>query len=148
MEKVRAVSYLQEKGNAFQKCHYAVEAVDVTFQQFNRPSRNMQEGKRYFSGKHRIYGYKVEVAVRANGLASAYSKHYPGSVSDIGILTDRLDEHKWRLEKPEEDREIEDNNPLASTFPNHWAFLADKGYQGAQAYIRCHLPHKKPPVVC
>ncbi len=67
----------------FKSFPYALEAIDVTFQEANRPTGNMQEGKVYFSGKHKLYRYKVQVAVRPNGLASAFSRHYPGSISDI-----------------------------------------------------------------
>eukprot|EP00171_Calliarthron_tuberculosum_P022852 IDg22852t1 len=105
---VCSMTHLQEQGNTFKNYKYAVEAIDVTFQQTNRPFGNMAEGKKYFSGKHKLYGYKVEVSVRPNGLAAAYSKHYPGSVSDITILTKRMEEHKWRLEKSEEDKDISD----------------------------------------
>jgi len=99
--------------------------VDVTFQQANRPSGNMQEGKKYFSGKHHLYGYKFELSVRPNGLASAYSQHHPGSVADITILESRLDINKRH--------------------PNYWAVLLDKGYQGSREMFRALTPHKKPP---
>eukprot|EP00171_Calliarthron_tuberculosum_P021823 IDg21823t1 len=138
------MAHLREKKRTFKSCEFAVEAIDVTFQQANRPSGNMQEGKVYFSGKHKLYGYKVEVAVRSNGLASAYSKHYAGSVSDITILTKRIEEHRLRLEKGDEDKDIDDVYFMSDEYPNHWAFLADKGYQGAQEMIRCVIPFKKP----
>ena len=109
----------------------AIEAVDVTFQMANRPSGNMQEGKKYFSGKHKLYGYKMEVAVRPNGLASAFSPHYPGSVSDTSILTQRISEHRFRTEKCIEDQEITEEEDSDSENPSYWAVLADKGYQGA-----------------
>lgn len=141
---IYSMVHLQEKDKTFRNFAYAVEAIDVTFQLSNRPSGNVAEGKKYFSGKHKNYGYKVEVAVRANGFASAYSKHYPGSVSDMTILTERIDKHRWRLEKSEEDRELPDNYHMADKYPNHWAFLADKGYQGAQDQARCMIPSKKP----
>ena len=60
---------------------YALEAIDMTFQHLNRPSGNIQEGKIYCSGKNKLYGFETEIAVEANGLTTAFSKHYPGSVS-------------------------------------------------------------------
>lgn len=57
------MKHLQEKKTTFKSSEFSVEAIDVTFQQANRPSGNMQEGKLYFSGKHKLYGFKVEVAV-------------------------------------------------------------------------------------
>ncbi len=56
---------------------------DVTFQEANRPSGIMQEGTVFVSGKHKLYGFKVVVAIKPNGLASTFSRLYSGSVSDI-----------------------------------------------------------------
>ena len=97
---------LQEDKKDFKDFSFAIEAIDVAFQQSNRPSGNMQEGKVYFSGKHKLYGYKMEVAVRPNGLASWCSKHYPGSVSDIGILTEGIQDHLRRVRKSTEGKEL------------------------------------------
>lgn len=135
---------LKTEKKTFKNFKYAVEAVDVTFQQANRPSGNMQEGKRYFSGKHKLYGYKMELTVRSNGLASSYSKHYPGSVSDFNIFQERLQTHMERLKKSEEDEEYEDNFEGAEDWPKHWAILADKGYQGGAEISRMITPYKKP----
>ena len=59
----------------------------------------MQEVKAYFPRKRKLYGYKVEVAVRPVGIGSDFRKHYPRSVSDILILYDRIKNRKHRLEK-------------------------------------------------
>lgn len=136
---------LDEGDTRFRNFPMAIEAVDVTFQQSYRPSGNMQEGKKYFSGKHKLYGYKVEVAVRPNGYASAFSAHYPGSVSDISIFQRRIDEHKFRTEKVNEDKEMDDESAAEGQAHTHWAVLADKGYQGAHEMMRCITPHKKTP---
>lgn len=45
------MDHLQEDNQTFKSCAFAVEAIDVTFQQANRPSGSMQEKKVYFSGK-------------------------------------------------------------------------------------------------
>ncbi len=63
--------------------------------------------KVYYSGKHKLYGYKVEVAVRANGIASALSRHYSGSVSDINIMSRQSLQHAEILKKKEEDYDYE-----------------------------------------
>jgi len=135
---------LDSEKKLFKGFKFAVEAVDVTFQQANRPSGNMQEGKRYFSGKHKLYGYKMELTVRSNGLASSYSKHYPGSVSDFNIFQQRLEKHKKRLKKTEDDEDYTDNCDGSEEWPNHWAILADKGYQGGADIMRMITPYKKP----
>ena len=72
----------------------------------------MQEGKVYFSGKHKLYGFNFEVAVRANGDASAFSKHYPELASDVRILSERVSEHRRRLKKTDDDGKFEDNYGL------------------------------------
>ena len=134
------MSELQENSKLFKNFPFCLEAVDVTFQQANRPSGNMQEGKVYFSGKHRLYGYKVEVAVRPSGIASDFSRHCPGSSSDVSILYDRIKNHKCRLEKREEEDEIEDDYPMSDKFVNYWGLLTDKGYQGAADKLRAIIP--------
>lgn len=136
---------LEEGNTRFQYFPTAIEAIDVTFQQANRPSGNMQEGKKYFSGKHKLYGYKVEVAVRPNGFAAAFSPHYPGSVSDISIMSRRIEEHRFRTEKADEDKDMTDDENEEGNSHTHWAVLADKGYQGAHEMMRFIVPHKKPP---
>ncbi|ETM35522.1 hypothetical protein L914_17597, partial [Phytophthora nicotianae] len=49
-------------GHAFQNFPYARYATDVAFQQANKPAGNMNEINPYYSGKHHLYGYKVEVS--------------------------------------------------------------------------------------
>ena len=135
---------LRQERSLFSNFPYACEAIDVTFQHANRPSGNMQEGKVYFSGKHKLYGFKVEVAVRPNGMASAFSRHYPGSVSDLSILLDGIDGHLKRTEKQEDDDLFHDSYHLHEQYPNQWAVLLDKGYQGAADTLRAITPRKKP----
>ena len=143
-EKQCSINYLNESEQLFEHFPFALEALDVTFQQSNRPSGNMQEGKVYYSGKHKLYGYKVEVCVRPNGLASAFSSHFPGSVSDLTILHKRHTIHQKRLKKRDDDGHFKDEYAMAEKYPNHWAILADKGYQSASEILRAVTPRKKP----
>ncbi len=139
-----SMNVLQDRDTIFGNFPYALEAVDVTFQQANRPSGKMQEGKRYSSGKHKLYGFKVEVSARPNGIASSFSSHYPGSVSDLSIIHERIELCKSRLKKREEDANYQDEFMLAEKYPNQWAVLMDKGYQGAAGVLRAITPRKKP----
>ena len=82
--------------------------------------------------------------MRPNGLASAFSKHYPGYVSDITIMQDRLNVHKFRLEKRQDDLEVNDDFVMLDKFSNSWGVLMDKGYQGAADVLRAVIPKKKP----
>lgn len=59
---------------------------DVTFQQSNRPSGIMEEGKAYYSGRNNLNWYKVEVCILPNGLNIGCSKNYPGAIADIDIF--------------------------------------------------------------
>lgn len=136
---------LCDDGTLFKDFEYAIEAIDVTFQQSNRPSGNIQEGKLYFSGKHKLYGFKVEVAVKPNGLASNASRHYAGSVSDISILSKRIMKTQARLTKSNDGETFTDNFILSEKYPESWAAIADKGYQGAAEFLRVVTPKKKPP---
>ena len=80
------ISTLRSNKTQFKYFPYELEAIDVTFQEANRPSGKMQGGKKYFSRKHKLYGFKMEVTVRPNGMAVACSQHFPGSVSDLNIM--------------------------------------------------------------
>ena len=127
--------------NNFKEAHYA---VDVTFQQSFRPSGSMEEGKRFYSGKHKLYGYKVEVSVLPNGLAIGCTQHYPGSVSDFEIFQRRREWHETELKKKESESTILDVGQLIDIYPTTWAVLADKGYQGIREFMRGIHPLKKP----
>ena len=121
-----------DKDACFKNHPYALEAVDVTFQQTNRPSGNMQEGKICFSRKHKLNGYKVEVCVLPTGIATAFSKHYPGSIHDFTIFTKRNHVNKRCLAKINEEDQYIDEYRLSDKYPDQWAFLADKAYYGGQ----------------
>lgn len=133
-----------EKGRGFKTYKLARYATDVTFHQTNRPAGNHEESKKYFSGKHKLYGYKTEVSVLPNGLAILVSPHVPGSVSDIDILHRMKDEHETRLEKDTAGSDLPDVLPLVDRYPNMWAMLLDKGYQGVDNFLRGIHPRKKP----
>ena len=124
---------------------HALYATDVTFQQTNRPSGNHQESKSMFSVKHKLYGYNMEISVFPTGLAACASAHRRGSVSDLTIFNEMYEFHKTATEKAMDDLSIPDHGPLRSKYPNLWAVLADKGYQGAADELRVlYLKKKKP----
>ncbi len=137
------MSEFHETDNLFKNFPYALEVVDVTFQQTNRLSGNMQPEKAYFSVKHKLYGFKVEASVRQNEIASSFSSHYTGSVSDFTIVQELAELHKKRLEKRDDDERFEYVFMLSEEFPQQWTVLMDKGYQGATEIIRAIKPRKK-----
>lgn len=139
------VHNVSKHGRLFKNFPCARYATDVTFQLAYRPSGSIQEGTVYFSGKHKNYGYKVEVSVTSTGVALGCTKHYPGSVSDLDIMRKNADFHKMELEKLVSEAALEDVGPNKEDHPDHWAVLADKGYQGSSEFVRVIHPKKKPP---
>ena len=125
----------------FKFCRYA---TNVTFQQAYRPSGTMEEGKRYFSGKHKLYGYKVEVSVLPNGLAIGCSDHYPGSVADIDIMRKMEDFHTDAMSKKDGELDIADIRILCDNYDDSWGLLAYKGYRGPGEFLRSVIPRRKP----
>ena len=69
---------LHANGHILKNYPMARYATDVTFQPSFRPSGSIEEGKRYYSRKHKLYGYKVEASVTLNGFALGSSMHKPG----------------------------------------------------------------------
>ena len=135
---------LIDKDFSFKNHPYALEAVKITFHQTDRPSSNMQEGETYFSGKHKLYGYKVEVFLLPTGIATAISKHYPGSIHDFTIFTRQHHAHKRRIAKINEDDQYIDEYTLSDKYADQWAVLEDKAYHGRQELFRVIRPFKKP----
>ena len=78
---------LIERGRTFTPFVFARYATDVIFEQSNGPVGTMQEGKHYFSGKHKLYGLKSEVSALPTGVALEVSRHYGGSVADIVTMS-------------------------------------------------------------
>ena len=87
----------------------------------------MQEGKNVFLGKHKLYGYKVEVAVRPNGFATAFSAHFPGFTFDLTIMHERMKCHEEHLKECEDEEIYSDNYALSEEYPDQWAVIMDKG---------------------
>ena len=131
----------KHKLNKYKMCLYA---LDVTCQQSYRPGGSLEESKRYFSGKQKLYGYKTEVAVLPNGIAIHCPAHEPGSVADIEIFRRNLGFHLEAVEKSVEERAITYISNGVDEDPNHWAILFDEGNQGIQSDTRAVMSMKKP----
>ena len=85
-----------------------VEMIDATFERSIDLRIICKSKKVYFSQNHSLYRYKVEVAIRTDGVSSSSSKYYPGSTSEINILYDRKEETKNRISKYEDNDEYVD----------------------------------------
>jgi hypothetical protein len=142
--KTITMSDARRTDKTFRYYKYALYATDVKFQPANRPTGRFMEQKHYFSGKHKLYGYKTEYSVAMPGVAVNMTKHYPGSVSDLRICEENLSTHKDMLAKTQVDESLEDYGEGAITYPGYWAMLVDKGYQGLQDSIRTIQPTRQP----
>ncbi|KAF0713319.1 hypothetical protein AaE_011815 [Aphanomyces astaci] len=115
---------LAANGTRFEHYPYARYATDVTFQQTNVPVGSYAEKKLYYSGKHYLYGHKVEVSVLPNGLAINCTSYHKRSVSDKAIFDDNLDFHRTNLTKHPSEMAMTDT--------------------GGRHEVRAVLPTKKP----
>ncbi|KAF0708679.1 hypothetical protein AaE_013117 [Aphanomyces astaci] len=138
------ITTLRSKDKVFTHYPYALYATDVKFQAAHRPSGRFGEEKYYFSGKHKLYGFKIEASVSPEGLLVDMSPHEPGSVSDLTMFRSRLDQHTQALVKDDYDDTINDNGELFREHPTSWTVLVDKGYIGLAASARAIHPKKKP----
>ena len=118
---------MQKTFKTFKFCCYA---TDVTFQQAYRPSGTMEEARKYFSGKHKLYGYQVEVSVLLNGLALGSSDHYPGSEADIDVMRKMEEFHINVTSKKDGELDIADVVILCEKYNKSWGLLADKRGSG------------------
>ncbi len=134
---------LVKKKMQFKNFLYPFHTTDVIFQQSNLPSGNMLKGKIYFSGKHKLYGFKTEVSVTPSGQAVDIMVHKPGSISDFVIFQENIEFHNSALTEFGKDTEIVDNIETFTKFPDSWVILMDNGYQGMQCYICAIMPKKK-----
>ncbi|ETO68420.1 hypothetical protein F444_14727, partial [Phytophthora nicotianae P1976] len=84
----------------------------------------------------------VEVSVNPRGLAINCIRHARGNTADITVFRNNQAFHQQARRKAEGDQRLPDNGPLHSDYPEEWAVLADKGYQGLDAHLRCIHPKK------
>ncbi|KAG2875071.1 hypothetical protein PC118_g24117 [Phytophthora cactorum] len=103
---------------------------------------NMAEALPYYSAKHKLYGYKVEVSVGPRGFALNCTGHARGNTYDITIFRRNEAFHHTTRRKTDEDRTLRDTGILSAEYPDEWAVLADKGCQGLEQHMRCIHPTK------
>lgn len=69
---------------------------------------NMQEVKKNFCVKHKLYTSTVEISVVSAGLAIYFTNQYPGYFADIDIMKGNLEFQNRAMEKNEYRLHIED----------------------------------------
>lgn len=120
----------------------ALYSTEDKFHHTYCPHGNQMESKLYYSGKHHLYGYKIQVSVSPLGYAIHASKHFPGSVANVTIFRiemenhslvyhkqKRLEWHIWRRWYRERAQTLE--------------YVFDKGYTSAHRDVRAIIPKKK-----
>jgi len=124
----KRISWVKQKEICLFNHHPHVKlVVDCTFQQSFRPRG---------SGKHGDYGLKIETGHRPDGICVFVSTHHPGSVHDLNIFEKNVAEYQKYLQKTPEELKIMNDQETT------WSLMADKGYQGAQNFVRVVLPTK------
>ncbi|OWY96844.1 hypothetical protein PHMEG_00032783 [Phytophthora megakarya] len=91
----------------------------------------------YYSDKHNLHDYKVEVSVLPTGTAINRTQHYPGHVSDIEVFRKNQAFHSQNLQTSEEDKHLQDDASLEAKYP-------DEASRRTSAF-RAITPHKKQP---
>ncbi|ETV97367.1 hypothetical protein H310_09702 [Aphanomyces invadans] len=133
-----------QQGKAFANFPSALYCTDVKFQPSYRPTGRFDEAKHYFSGKHKLYGLKLEYSVAYPGVAVDISDHTPGSVSDLTIFKQRRNIHQEMLRKSAPELDTVDHDEGSDEYPDSWSVLVDMGYQGLRSEVRAIHPTRRP----
>ncbi|KAE8963618.1 hypothetical protein PR003_g30429 [Phytophthora rubi] len=103
----------------------------------------MAEALPYYSAKHKLYGYKVEVSVSSRGFAINCTEHARGNTHDITMF--RLNEafHHATQRKADEDRTLHDTGLLSAEYPDEWAVFSGQGEPGCRAARALHPSYQE-----
>ncbi|KAG6943635.1 hypothetical protein JG687_00018334, partial [Phytophthora cactorum] len=96
--------------------------------QSNRPSGSMAEAMPFYSAKHKLYGFKVEVSVNPRVLAVNCTRHSRDNTADTTMFHNNKVFHQSARCEADGDHRLADNGSLATDYPEEWVVLADKGY--------------------
>lgn len=111
-----------ETSRKFKNYPNAVGACDVCFIPIVRPS-DYEEQKKYYSGKHKQHGFKLQAIVNADGICiSTYYEQY-GSVHDLVVFKNSS---KLKM------LEVVEGTDSGTSFVTHHPVLFDRGYTGVQ----------------
>lgn len=107
----------------------------------------MEESKRCFSCKHKIYEYKVKVSFFLIFLTIGGSDHCPRSVAEIDIMRSVEEFHTDAMSKKDGELKIADVRILCKKYDISYSLLADKGYDGSNEFWRSVVQGRKPIIV-
>lgn len=108
--------------------------MDATLQEIWTPLGTFDERKRFFSGKHKLYGLKSLTLHNRLGILLASWSGVPGSVHDLTIAREHVDEIQEFLAKDEEEQQEEGET---------WAVLVDTGFVGLEHNLNAMHPFKR-----
>lgn len=115
--------------NIFQRRPYCRYTMKLTFQHTNRRMGNMDEAKLYYSAKHKLYGYKVNLSMLPNEKTFSISPHHPLKEQDIKIIMGRLHVRKSRHRKAEVKTGLCNGELNRFYSENFQGLFFQKGYQ-------------------
>lgn len=90
-----------------------------------------------------MYGLKVDVSVLLNKIAAVCTDYYPGSITDIRNMSEQISSHENLLKKTDYEMLFEDTGKQSEKYLENWAFLFNKGYQGASEFLCVIHPQRK-----
>lgn len=122
--------------------------MDVTFQPIWTPLGTYEERKRYFSGKHKQYGFKTQCIHDRTGRVVHVISGVVGSVHDLTIARQSIENVRFLLCLPPlilQIRQFLDADVEDEMEDEPWSILVDSGYQGLQRLVRAIMPYKRRP---
>lgn len=100
--------------------------MDTTIQEIWTPIGTFEERKRYYSGKHKLYGFKTQTLHNRRGFLLHCVSGIPGAMHDLTIVRQHFEQ-------------------IQPFLVQQRAVLVDSGYKGLDRFTRAIVPHKKPP---
>lgn len=85
-EENRPCKEIKNDDRNFKYFPFACYAANVTLRQSSRPPGGIAEGKACLSGKHKRYGYKIEISVLPLVITIGCTTHSVGPVPDLKIF--------------------------------------------------------------
>lgn len=118
----------------------AVCLMDVTFQPCWTPAGLYDERKRFFSGKHKMYGLKSQCLHDLRGQVVHCVTGVPGAVHDVSIAQQNIEVLRQALRPGDPPVDVEGDEDMEPPQPE---VMVDSGYQGLQHLVPCILPFKR-----
>ena len=140
--KVYSQTRCRQMNITFEHFPEALLVGDCSVQARQRPGNSSQS--KYYDGKHKCHTLKWYYSHYPSGYVCQKSKVYPGSKFDKTVLLDCVVETRELLEKTQMEMRLRDDGEFSTRYPNHWAILYDKGFQGIISEVRAIIPKKKP----